>query len=219
MFVNLNEFVFIWIMSQPCNTEDCVWYVLKKQEEDNYWICIETKRKQVEDVVVRERRGSTLDWVSPSYDLESRTIDIELTSSTMTEHLSSAHFGDVSVGTKFPNQKSHKKTNCQKNMHLLKNSNLLRCRILGRVWLTKDLIEVIIYSPFITMYLNFFTSIKLLFGSKDGQSLSDVPSSFIMALLCWLLKRTLDLQNSPSLSSHQNCNYKNVTQGVVRKTF
>lgn len=63
-------------------------------------------------------------------------------------------------GNKVSKPKSHQKTNCQKNMHLLKNSDLLRCRILGRFWLTKDLIEVIIYivhfSPCIWIFLHLF---------------------------------------------------------------
>lgn len=41
------------------------------------------------------------------------------------EHLSSAHFGDVSVGTKFPNQKVIKKRIVKKNMHHLKNGQPL----------------------------------------------------------------------------------------------
>lgn len=110
-------------------------------------------------------------------------------------------------GNKVSKPKSHQQTNCQK-----KHASLEKFWPLALPDSWSYLINQgfdrsnNLYSPFINMYLNFFTSIQLLFGSKDGQSWSDISSSFIKASLCWLLKRTLDLQNYPSLNSHQNYN-------------
>lgn len=153
------------MMSQPCNTEDCVWYVLKKQEEDNYSICIETKRKQVEDVVVRERIYARL-----SVPVVRPRVAILLYIDILTDFEYNDRTFIVCTlwrcvcGNKVSKPKSHQKTIVKKNMHLLKNSDLLRCRILGRIWLTKDLIEVIIHtvnlSPCIWIFYIYSTFVR-----------------------------------------------------------